>query len=45
MNTLFQAVGWVHRLGQGVKQKVWILFQEYSILRWIECNNVIKALP
>ncbi|KAH3575054.1 hypothetical protein KXV95_007109 [Aspergillus fumigatus] len=45
MNTLFQAVGRVHRLGQGVEQKAWILFQEYSISRWIECNNVIKALP
>ncbi|KAH2400495.1 hypothetical protein KXV53_005296, partial [Aspergillus fumigatus] len=27
MNTLFQAVGRVHRLGQGVEQKAWILFQ------------------
>ncbi|PKX99086.1 uncharacterized protein P174DRAFT_447630 [Aspergillus novofumigatus IBT 16806] len=45
MNTLFQAVGRVHRLGQGVEQKAWILFQEYSISRWIECNNMIKALP
>lgn len=45
INTLFQAVGRVHRLGQGVEQKAWILFQEYSISRWIECNNVIKALP
>lgn len=33
MNTLFQAVGRVHRLGQGVEQKAWILFQEYSISR------------
>ncbi|KAH1589656.1 hypothetical protein KXX44_009319 [Aspergillus fumigatus] len=45
INTLFQAVGRVHRLGQGVKQKAWILFQEYSISHWIKCNNVIKALP
>jgi hypothetical protein len=45
MNTLFQAVGRMHRLGQDVEQKAWILFQEHSISRWIECNNIIKALP
>lgn len=38
-------MGRVYCLGQGVEQKAWILFQEYSISRWIECNNVIKALP
>ncbi|RHZ46015.1 C-terminal helicase domain-containing protein [Aspergillus thermomutatus] len=45
MNTLFQAVGQVHRLGQREAQKAWVLFQEHSISRWIECNNVVKALP
>ncbi|RHZ60685.1 uncharacterized protein CDV56_103297 [Aspergillus thermomutatus] len=45
INTLFQVVGQAHRLGQQHLQKAWILFQEHSISRWIECNNVIKALP
>jgi hypothetical protein len=45
LNTMFQAVGRVHRLGQGEPQKVWSLFQEHSIWRWWECNNVTKALP
>ncbi|GFF36487.1 hypothetical protein IFM61606_06879 [Aspergillus udagawae] len=26
-------------------QKAWTLFQEHSISRWIECNNVVEALP
>ncbi|RLL99577.1 hypothetical protein CFD26_101949 [Aspergillus turcosus] len=39
------AVGQVHCLGQRDPQKVWMMFQEHSISRWIECNNIVKALP
>jgi hypothetical protein len=34
----------VHHRGQREPQKVWSLFQEHSISRWIECNNIVKAL-
>ncbi|GIK00118.1 hypothetical protein Aspvir_004136 [Aspergillus viridinutans] len=39
------AVGRVHRLGQRSRQKVWLIFQEHTISRWVECNNMLKALP
>ncbi|KAF4231039.1 hypothetical protein CNMCM6805_000357 [Aspergillus fumigatiaffinis] len=45
LNTLFQAVARVHRLGQRSSQKVWSIFQEHTISRWLECNNTLKILP
>lgn len=44
-NAEFQAIGRVHRLGQRKPQKVWRLFQDHTISRWIEWNNQRKILP
>ncbi|KAL2870893.1 C-terminal helicase domain-containing protein [Aspergillus lucknowensis] len=45
MNTEFQAIGRAHRISQMDKQKVWILFQDHTIQRYLEYNNSIKILP
>lgn len=44
-NVLFQAIGRVHRLGQREPQRVWILFGQHTIDRYIEANNSRKLLP
>ncbi|GFF90832.1 hypothetical protein IFM60648_09203 [Aspergillus lentulus] len=31
--------------GTRPSQKVWSIFQEHTISRWLECNNPLKALP
>lgn len=45
LNTLWQACGRVHRIGQGAQQKVWILSQRQSIEAYLEWNNSRKAVP
>ncbi|KAL4949416.1 hypothetical protein BDW69DRAFT_188326 [Aspergillus filifer] len=42
---LLHAIGRLHRLGQQEKQKEWILFADYTIDRYLECNNSHKAIP
>lgn len=44
-NAEFQAIGRVHRLGQREPQKVWHLFQDHTISRWIMWNSQRKILP
>ncbi|KAI9927897.1 hypothetical protein ASPWEDRAFT_29289 [Aspergillus wentii DTO 134E9] len=45
MKSLFEVIGQVHRPGQGEKQKIFILFQDHTISRWLEYRNTICALP
>ncbi|PLB43337.1 hypothetical protein P170DRAFT_481285 [Aspergillus steynii IBT 23096] len=45
MNTLWQAAGRVHRLGQRHEQNVWTLRQALSIERYLDWNNTRKAIP
>ncbi|KAF9893927.1 hypothetical protein FE257_008898 [Aspergillus nanangensis] len=45
LNTIFQAIGRIHRLGQQQPQRVWVLFQEHTIDRYAWFNNTRKALP
>jgi hypothetical protein len=44
VNTILQAIGRVHRLGQTKEQKIWILFAEHTFNRYIEWNNTRKML-
>ncbi|KAL4777915.1 hypothetical protein BJX76DRAFT_363239 [Aspergillus varians] len=44
LNTLIQALGRIHRIGQKLKQKAFILFQDQSISRWFEYNSLRKAM-
>lgn len=46
INTLLQSVGRVAKgLGQTEPQKVWILFQDHTICRYLEASSTKKALP
>lgn len=45
LNTLWQAAGRVHRLGQREPQRVWILSQQKSVERYLDWNNARKAIP
>ncbi|PYH28102.1 C-terminal helicase domain-containing protein, partial [Aspergillus neoniger CBS 115656] len=42
---IWQGGGRVHRVGQAEPQRVWILFLDHTIQRWLEWNNMQKALP
>ncbi|KAL4798954.1 hypothetical protein BDV19DRAFT_385629 [Aspergillus venezuelensis] len=42
---LLHVIGRLHRLGQKEKQKVWILFADHTIDRYLECINANKATP
>ncbi|KAL4981348.1 P-loop containing nucleoside triphosphate hydrolase protein [Aspergillus falconensis] len=44
-NTLIQSIGRTHRVGQTHPQKVWILFQDHTVQRYQEYNNLMKYLP
>lgn len=44
-NVIFHCIGRVHRLGQRQKQRVWILFQDHTIDRYIAFNNTRKIIP
>lgn len=39
------AIGRMHRLGQKSPQKVWDIFQDSTIQRWMEGNNTRKLRP
>ncbi|KAJ5745350.1 SNF2-related protein [Penicillium odoratum] len=41
-NRIFHAIGRMHRLGQRNPQKIWFLFQDSTIQRWMEWNNLVK---
>ncbi|KAL2801511.1 hypothetical protein BJX63DRAFT_438779 [Aspergillus granulosus] len=45
VSTTKQAAGRVHRPGQLRPQKVLILFQDHTIQRWMEWNNIEKFIP
>lgn len=45
LNAEFQAIGRVYRLGQREPQKVWRLFQDYTIAHWVEWNSQRRILP
>ncbi|KAL4970555.1 C-terminal helicase domain-containing protein [Aspergillus stella-maris] len=44
-STLLHVIGRLHRLGQKENQKVWILFADHTIDRYLECINANKAIP
>lgn len=44
-NMLLQAIGRVHRLGQPAAQKIWIMFQDHTISRYLEWNDARKMTP
>ncbi|KAL4982726.1 P-loop containing nucleoside triphosphate hydrolase protein [Aspergillus falconensis] len=44
-NTLLQAIGRVHRIGQQHAQRVYILFQDHTISRYLEAKNTAKHIP
>ncbi|KAJ6121236.1 Helicase C-terminal [Penicillium sp. IBT 18751x] len=44
-NSVFQTIGRIHRLRQSEPQKAWILFQDYTIQRFLEYNSTKKILP
>lgn len=41
----FQAIDRIHRIGQSQPQRVWILFMEHTINRYIEFEKIEKILP
>ncbi|KAJ5947658.1 SNF2-related protein [Penicillium verhagenii] len=41
-NRIFHAIGRMHRLGQQEPQKIWYLFQDSTIQRWMDWNNLSK---
>ncbi|KAJ5649628.1 SNF2-related protein [Penicillium longicatenatum] len=41
-NRVFHAIGRMHRLGQKEPQKIWYLFQDSTIQRWMEWRNLTK---
>ncbi|OJJ37321.1 hypothetical protein ASPWEDRAFT_448938 [Aspergillus wentii DTO 134E9] len=45
LSTVFQGAHRVHRMGQKERQKIWILFGEHTVSRWIEANSARKAMP
>ncbi|KAJ6110479.1 hypothetical protein N7486_002714 [Penicillium sp. IBT 16267x] len=42
-NRVFHAIGRMHRLGQKEPQKIWYLFQDSTIQRWMEWRNLTKV--
>ncbi|KAJ5992493.1 SNF2-related protein [Penicillium sp. IBT 35674x] len=42
-NRVFHAMGRMHRLGQKEPQKIWYLFQDSTIQRWMEWRNLSKV--
>ncbi|KAI9370901.1 hypothetical protein BJX61DRAFT_544160 [Aspergillus egyptiacus] len=45
VSIILQAIGRLHRIGQLLKQKAWLLFQDETIARFIEYNAAKKGLP
>lgn len=45
INGQFQAIDRIHRIGQTQPQRVWILFMEHTINRYIDYKNFEKILP
>ncbi|GLI77524.1 hypothetical protein PoHVEF18_005814 [Penicillium ochrochloron] len=45
INGQFQAIDRIHRIGQQQPQRVWILFMEHTINRYIDYKNIEKILP
>jgi hypothetical protein len=43
-NSVFQTIGRIHRLGQTVPQKAWILFQDHTVQWYVEYNCTRKIL-
>ncbi|KAJ5363985.1 uncharacterized protein N7496_009698 [Penicillium cataractarum] len=45
INGQFHAIDRIHRIGQTNPQRVWILFMEHTINRYIDYKNIEKILP
>ncbi|KAH8430701.1 uncharacterized protein LDX57_008363 [Aspergillus melleus] len=45
LNTVWQAGVRAHRVGQRLRKKMWILYQQQTIETYLEWNNAKRAIP